>query len=200
MSIRLADFTEGDIDRLVEWVASREILRQRAGSAFTYPLTRETMVSHLQRAGQQGDRRIFKALNLVAEEPIGHIELGAIDREHRIARVGRVFVAPEHRGRRYGSQMVHAVVEMAFGELQLQRLELSVFDFNLPAVACYERVGFRRESAGREIYGTPGGYWTEIVMVALATEWSARLSESSDLDAVSDPAPDNGLQGTRGYP
>jgi hypothetical protein len=34
MAIVLADFTDGDIDRLVGWIASPEVLRQWAGSAF----------------------------------------------------------------------------------------------------------------------------------------------------------------------
>lgn len=69
--------------------------------------------------------------------------------------------------------MMHDVIEIAFGRLQLNRVELSVFDFNLPAIACYERVGFRREGA-RQVYGSPGGYWSEILMSMRAPEWRAR--------------------------
>ena len=164
----LAEFTDSDIDRLVGWIDSPELLGQWAGSAFDFPFTREQMESHL---ADQGDRHVFKVLSPETREPIGHVELGAINQAHRSARIGRVFVAPEFRGRGYGTRLMREVLELAFDRLHLHRVDLSVFTFNSSAIACYERVGFRREGLRREVYRGPTGFWSEVVMSILAPEW-----------------------------
>ena len=174
MACILAEFRDADIDRLVAWISSPELLGQWAGSAFDFPFTRAQMQAHLGATGGRGERYVFKALHSESAEPVGHIELGAIDRAHGSARIGRVFVAPEHRGRGYGKQMTQHVLEIAFGRMRLHRVELSVFDFNVPAIACYERVGFQREGVRRDVYRRPDGFWSEILMSVLAPELPSR--------------------------
>ena len=39
--ITLAQFTELDIDRLISWMSSPDVLGQWAAAGFVYPLTRE---------------------------------------------------------------------------------------------------------------------------------------------------------------
>jgi RimJ/RimL family protein N-acetyltransferase len=62
------------------------------------------------------------------------------------------------------------VVRLAFDELRLHRISLNVFDFNTPAIRCYERVGFRREGHLRETRKASDGYWSLLVMGMLATD------------------------------
>ena len=69
---------------------------------------------------------------------------------------------------------MHAVLSTAFDDLRMHRVELSVFDFNKPAIACYARVGFRAEGVRRELFRAPDGqFWSEMVMSILAHEWVA---------------------------
>jgi RimJ/RimL family protein N-acetyltransferase len=65
---------------------------------------------------------------------------------------------------------MRAVVRLGFETLGLHRLELGVFDFNLPAIRCYERVGFRREGLAREARKASTGYWSVLRMGMLASE------------------------------
>jgi RimJ/RimL family protein N-acetyltransferase len=171
----LAEFTDADVDRLVEWIDSPELLGQWAGPAFAFPFTREQMELHLS---DRGDRHIFKVLSPETGEHIGHVELGAINHAHRSARIGRVFIAPEQRGRGYGTRLMQEVLEIAFGRLHLHRVDLSVFTFNSSAIACYEKVGFQREGLRREVYRGPAGFWSEIVMSILAPEWRLRAGST----------------------
>jgi len=53
----------------------------------------------------------------------------------------------------------------------MHRVELAVFDFNQAAIACYERVGFHREGVRREMFESGDGYWSEIIMSMLESEW-----------------------------
>jgi RimJ/RimL family protein N-acetyltransferase len=167
--VTLAEFSEADIDRLVPLISTPEILGLWAASAFSYPFTREQMEAHLRQRSSRGEF-VFKVLDQNGSV-VGHVELGSIDRHHCSLRIGRVFVFPEHRLRGRGVQLMRATLAVAFDQLQMHRVELSVFDFNHAAIACYERVGFRREGVRREMFRASDGYWSEIVMSILAAEW-----------------------------
>jgi RimJ/RimL family protein N-acetyltransferase len=112
-------------------------------------------------------------------EVIGHVELGAIDRKHESARLGRVLVGPERlRGQEFGQAIVQAAVALAFGQLHLHRVELLVFDFNRAAIACYERVGFQHEGVLREARRSGDTYWNLCVMSMLQHEWRGPIWHS----------------------
>lgn len=170
--VTLAQFTEADIDTLISWISSAELLGLWAAAAFSFPLTREQMGAHLRQRASRGEY-VFKVLD-EDQSVVGHVELGNVDRHHRSLRIGRVFVLPEHRRRGLGTQLMRAALEVAFDQLEMHRVELSAFDFNDAAIACYERVGFVREGVRREIFKSSDGYWSEIVMSILAPEWRAR--------------------------
>ncbi|KAA0546734.1 GNAT family N-acetyltransferase [Bacillus sp. BGMRC 2118] len=78
------------------------------------------------------------------------MELDNIHAYHRSATISRVLVNPSYHGLGIGTSMVRALVEFGFGELQLHRIELRVFDFNTSAIACYKKVGFKTEGHFRD--------------------------------------------------
>ncbi|MEO6194178.1 MAG: GNAT family protein [Thermoanaerobaculia bacterium] len=177
--VELIPFTEADIDRLIGWVPSLEALLVWTASSFGYPLTREHVQGHLRDSVARGDRLIYKAVDADSLETVGHIELGALDPCNRSLRIGRVLLDPAVRGRGLGAEMMRAALTRAFEEHRVHRVELGVFDVNPRAIRCYERVGFRREGVRRDSFKAPealgGGYWSEVTMSILDSEWEAIL-------------------------
>jgi RimJ/RimL family protein N-acetyltransferase len=171
--IELIPFTEADIDRLIGWIPSLESLLLWTASSFGYPLTREHLQGHLRDSAARGDRLIYKAVDVDRREAVGHIELGALDPRNRSLRIGRVLLDPAARGRGLGGEMMRAALTRSFDEHRAHRVELGVFDVNPRAIACYERVGFRREGMRRDSFKAPEGYWSEITMSILDSEWAA---------------------------
>jgi RimJ/RimL family protein N-acetyltransferase len=167
--VALAPFTAADIDRLIGWVASPDALGRWAASGFSYPLTRTQVEAHMRKSAENG-ARIFKVLDQ-DQSVVGHVELGSIDQLNRSLRIGRVMVAPERRGRGIGVELMRAAFAVAFDQLQMHRVELAVFDFNQAAIACYKRVGFQGEDVRREMFKSADGYWSEIVMSILESQW-----------------------------
>ena len=169
----LIPFTLADIDRLLGWIRSPEELMQWTASSFGFPLTREHIEDHLRDSAERGDRRIFKAVEEGSGDAVGHIELGAIDSRNRSLRIGRVLIDPTRRGQGLGGDMIRAALNIAFRELGMHRVELGVFDVNPAAIACYERVGFRRDGVRRDSFlvsGEPARYWSEVIMSVLASD------------------------------
>ncbi len=74
------------------------------------------------------------------------------------------------RGRGYGTEAMQAVVDHAFDEVRLHRLELGVFDFNPRAQRVYEKVGFIAEGLQRDALLWDGQRHGSIMMSILATD------------------------------
>ncbi|BBL78770.1 N-acetyltransferase [Rubrobacter xylanophilus] len=107
-------------------------------------------------------------------EPIGVISLINISHSNASADLS-VIVAPRsmrHRG--YGSAAIRALLRYAFEELGLNRVGLSVFEFNAAAIATYEKLGFREEGRLRRAVRRDGRFYDAILMSILKKEWEAR--------------------------
>jgi len=74
--------------------------------------------------------------------------------------------SPTLRGRGLGRQITALVVEWAFHELGLHRVELEVLASNAPAIRCYEAVGFRHEGVRRHFELYPNG-WRDFLSMGL---------------------------------
>lgn len=176
--IDLLPFTEADIDLLIRWVPSREVLYLWTASSFGFPLTREHILQHMKECAQRGDRLIYKAVLPENGTVFGYVELGAIDRVNESLRIGRVLIDPACQGRGLGAAMMRAAVDLAFEQFDVHRVDLWVFDINPRAIACYERAGFRHEGICREAFKAPEGYWSFLIMSILASEWDALKARS----------------------
>lgn len=173
--VRLEPLEERDCRRIVEWIDSPELLVQWAGTAFSYPLTEDRLREHFETDDTEPIRRGFKA---VADgRMLGIVELDRIDREHDSARLARVFVEPDERDRGLGAEIVRLILAFGFKDLGLHRIALSVFDFNDPAKACYETVGFVREGVCRDAHYHNGEYLTTVRMSILENEWRRMADE-----------------------
>jgi len=117
----------------------------------------------------------FKAIDPASGATVGHIQLLNVDRTSGWEVVGRVLIGPPYmRGRGLGEAMVRAVVEVAFEQLGLRHLRLHVYDFNEPAIACYQRVGFRIQEHMPDRVVVGGERWGWFTMTLSAEEWRER--------------------------
>jgi RimJ/RimL family protein N-acetyltransferase len=170
VTITLQAFGREDFQRLINWIGSPEFLLQWAGPVFQFPLDTPQLEHYVAAAAETPPgRRIFKAVT--GGEVVGHIELDAIDRRNGSARMSRVLIADARRGGGAGYAMVQALLEFGFGDLGLHRIDLVVFDFNLAAIACYEKAGFVREGHIRDARRMGDRYWSLYQMSMLEDEW-----------------------------
>lgn len=157
--IHLEPFGPADYDRLIGWVDSPELLMQFAGPLFAFPLTRA------QLAGNAADpaRTSFNVVNDTSGAVVGHCEL-----YYKAASVliGRILIGdPAARGRGMGGAIIRALVEIAQQDRQGRFIELNVFDWNAPAIRCYEREGFRLNPAVFYIRPIGDQTWTAVNMI-----------------------------------
>ena len=169
--MRLRALALEDCETLLSWIPSADALFQWSGPwDFRWPLDRLQLQWDLQRAGDH--RRIYVAVN-TADEPTGHAML-TVQPEHGLGVIGRVLVDPARRGEGLGTALMHEIVRVGFDQLGLHRLQLNVYDFNLGAIACYERAGFVIEGRLRDSTRGSTGYWSGYLMALLEPEYRAQ--------------------------
>jgi RimJ/RimL family protein N-acetyltransferase len=176
MPVSLLPFERADFNRLISWVPSAEFLMLWSGPFFTYPLD-EAQLENYYLSGQSDPTlcKIFKGLDTTTNQIIGHIELNNIDWRNLSASISKVLVGvPSEQNKGYGAQMMHEMIVLAFDDLHLHRLELRVFDFNHPAIRCYQKVGFQIEGHLRDYRKVEDSYWSSYLMRLLEPEWRSR--------------------------
>lgn len=119
---------------IVGWVPDAEALNLFTGSRLRWPLS-ESQLSEME--GLEG----FTAWMVVDHEtndPVGHFDLTL---QGGTARVGRIIIAPEMRGRGLAHDLVGNVIQQA-RKLGATELTLNVIVGNESAIRTYQRAGF----------------------------------------------------------
>ena len=100
---------------------------------------------------------------------IGDIGLQNIDWKNRKCDIGVGFSKLEHRNKGYGSEAVALLLEYAFNNMGLIRVEATTQDLNIPAQKSLEKLGFSLEGRQRNaIYW--GGKYHDCLLYAILTE------------------------------
>ena len=101
---------------------------------------------------------------------IGKFSFFYISPENRRAEIGYV-LNRQFWGKGYGTEILDAMIEMAFNTYQLHRLEADIDPDNAASLALLKKFGFREEGLFRERW-LMGDEWRDSVMMALlAPAW-----------------------------
>jgi RimJ/RimL family protein N-acetyltransferase len=102
---------------------------------------------------------------------IGNCALHKIDRLHRFALFEILIGEKDQWSKGYGTEVTRLLVDYAFRAQNMNRVELSAFDFNKRAIRCYEKAGFVEEGRLRKKFYKDGAYHDEVVMSVLREDW-----------------------------
>ena len=102
---------------------------------------------------------------------LGDIDLYIYTWTGRDAFVGLGIGEREFWGRGYGTDVMKVILRYAFTEVNLNRVSLTVFEYNPRAVRSYEKAGFRHEGRMRQVLNKEGKRWDILTMGILRDEW-----------------------------
>lgn len=102
---------------------------------------------------------------------IGAVNLHRIHAEDRKAGLGIIIGAKERWGGGYGADAIVTLLGFAFGEMNLNRVWLTVMDGHERAIACYRRCGFLEEARLRQEVFKHGRYWDFVQMGILRSDF-----------------------------
>lgn len=115
----------------------------------------------------------FMIHTLADDRTIGMIDLSGFNWSAGHCWVGIGLGEPEFWGKGYGSDAMNVLLRFAFRELNLNRVNLNVFEYNPRAIRSYEKVGFKHEGCCRQFMMREGKRWDIVYMGILRREWEA---------------------------
>lgn len=171
--VRLSPLSQMDASVIARWQMDIEFLRM-LDSQPSFPKN-EQQIAEWIREGQRGRDNFLLGIRLVGDdELIGFVELGEVLWTHRNSWLAIAIGAREHWGRGYGYEAMELALDFAFYELNLHRIQLTVFGYNERAIGLYEKLGFRREGTYREFLLRDGQRHDMYLYGLLAQEWTGR--------------------------
>ena len=108
---------------------------------------------------------------------IGNCGIHNIDWKNRVGEVGIAIGEKEYQNKGYGTEATELLLEYGFNTLNLNRIELYTYDFNIRAIKSYKKVGFIEEGRKRQFIWVNGRYHDAIIMGILAEEWREKIKK-----------------------
>ena len=124
---------------------------------------------------------------MATDDLLGYIELDGILWNQGTSWVSIALGEAEQRGHGFGSEALTLALRFAFDELNLRRVQLTVFSYNTRAIATYERLGFTREGTFREALQRDGQPYDMLLYGLLRREVG---SGAGHVGALTRPASD----------
>jgi RimJ/RimL family protein N-acetyltransferase len=172
--VRIRAYERSDLDSLMTWVNDEEVTRNLA-APMLFPLSRVAEEDFLEsNARGNGPDQVW-AIETLAGEYLGGISLTTIDSINRSAQVGIVIGSKPNWGKGFGTDAMRVVLAFAFEKMNLHRVWLNVYDFNVRGIKSYEKCGFRREGVQREYRFLDGRYHDSLLMGILEHEYREAL-------------------------
>lgn len=163
--IHLEKFDKKFYSELINSIKNAKDLMQFGGPEFTFPLTEE----QIDKTLSDENRIAFRVANSSDGNSIGHCEIYFNEDS---AKLGRILIIDENqRGKGIGEKMVILLLEFILKNRKEKNIELNVFDFNIGAIKCYEKVGFIINPDKKLIREVDGETWIGLNMVLNLEEW-----------------------------
>lgn len=170
--VMLREVEAEDLDSVWEWENDSEM-----GLYLNADPQKRMSMDEVQRRFQQYRTDPTSGLFIICTVEGERIGMLGFDRLYRDIGTCRLFIGigvKGYWGRGYGSEAMRLALQYFFHDVHLQKVQLSVYDFNTRAIASYRKCGFEVEGVRRNI-AYVNGEWCDSIEMAISIEQFARL-------------------------
>lgn len=168
--IRLAAINKDDLPVFAGWYEDAGFSRL-SDSTPAAPLSEAQWAARLEEQQKAEDGFLFAIRELEEDSLIGYVELDGIQWTHQTAWMGIALGDRAYWGKGYGREAMKLILKFAFHELNLHRVQLSVFSYNERALSLYKKLGFVQEGVMREHLSRDGRRHDMLIFGLLRREW-----------------------------
>ena len=161
----LSPLDSREAERLVHWINDLEVTLGTTLAASNITLEKE---SEILKQMEQGGRD-FLIIARDSKQPIGTCGITNWDPVNQWASVGIMIGDRNYHNQGCGSEALGLLCDYCLNLLNCHSVRLEVYSYNLPAIACYKKVGF--EECGRYHQAKKiGGQWYDCIQMELFAE------------------------------
>ena len=170
--VSLSPLNKKNAAAFVPWVNDPEVICTLAIGTQTLDVRAEEVF--IEKTNASAHDEVFGIVVKATDQLIGSTGLDQIDFRNRRANFGIMIGEKSEWGKGYGTEATALVVQYAFAVLDLNRVQLFVYEYNPYAIRAYEKVGFQSEGLLRQDHFSAGRHWDTIVMAIVRDEWEKR--------------------------
>lgn len=164
-----------EVEQVAGWEYDVETWRQADDSAWVPRTTAQALKDYDEGKAFSTDAKKVFFVVAVDDRPVGGISLWDVDVHNRRAHLG-ITLARDERGKGYGTDAIRVLLDYAFLDRGLHRVQLETQADNVQALACYRRAGFVEEGRLRDDAWVRGRFVDSVVMSVLSTDPGRRAS------------------------
>lgn len=147
--LRLRPFAQDDADALYALQSNPRVLRYWDAPPWTEPARAQAFLAACLQMQEEGSGARFALETLADNAFIGWCSMFRWNREYRSLGIGYCLDEPAW-SQGYATEAVHAMLQWAFGALDLNRVEAELDTRNAASARVLEKLGFEREGLRRE--------------------------------------------------
>ncbi|NLD82706.1 MAG: GNAT family N-acetyltransferase [Clostridiales bacterium] len=164
--VRLRAFDSSDLIKCQDFSNDYEVMRGASGGIL-YPSTVDDAARAMNgNTSYSAGEYQFAVETKKDRLLIGQCGFIKVNWKNRTGELGILIGEKDYRGKGYGADAIRVLCRFGFDEMNLHKIKATVFDFNVPALRCYEKCGFVREGVlQKEIYRE--GAYHDVVQLCL---------------------------------
>lgn len=157
--IILREYREEDSAHIYNWTRD-EITTKWMGRKYRNPRPMDEIENSVRSIISQPpkDGVFFAIANRETETYIGGIDLTSIDWIDKNGVLSIVIAKSSDRNKGFAAEAITLLLDYAFNELDLHKIEMGVYSDNKAAVRCYEKLGFNIEGSLKDHMLIDGKY------------------------------------------
>ncbi|MGH4139514.1 GNAT family N-acetyltransferase [Clostridium sp.] len=171
--IKLTSINEKDILELQKWHNDVAFMRYY-DIVSAIPKSIEDVQELISEVRKSNTAYIFAVKNFKQDELIGVTGFEDISWNNGTAIIYIGIGVEKHRGKGYGKEALKLTMEFGFEELNFHKIQLTVLQYNEPAIKLYEKLGFKREGVYREFIHRDGIRYDMYLYGILRSEWESK--------------------------
>ena len=173
LRVRLSGLTSDDLPTIARWYEDAQFMRLYDARP-ALPRTEADLARWLEELHKAKDTVAFAIRPAGRDGLIGTLELDGILWTHGVCGIGIAIGDRANWGQGYGTEAVQLALTFAFNELNLHRVQATVFSYNERSIVLFERLGFQREGVYREFLQRDGRRYDMLLYGLLDREWQAK--------------------------
>ena len=165
--VYISPISTDDTDIFMNWINDPEIAYTTTFYTQVISLVQEKeFVESLAKSGNT-----FSIVTKENDKLIGNCSFHHTDEINRTAEIGIIIGEKEYQCKGYGTDALRLLLKFGFENRNYNNISLHVYSFNERAIACYEKVGFKKQGVCREALIRGNKKYDLIYMDILADEY-----------------------------